>query len=123
MTTLDLDAIKTRCERVTVGPWQFYQDGNTGWVAADDEPEAAIAQTVRLQDAEFVAHARADVPALVAEVERQAAVISEALGRVRASSIPLGMSEQQFNAATILDTAKILSRPAVERTSDSDVAS
>ena len=43
MTDLDLEAIKARAEAANGGPWK---------------------------DAEFVAHARTDVPALIAEVKR-----------------------------------------------------
>ena len=45
MTTLDLDAIRARVEAATQGPWEH-------------EPWA------------FIAHARTDIPALLAEVDR-----------------------------------------------------
>jgi hypothetical protein len=99
MTALDIDAIKATL---------------TLWGSGDDEPQRG-----EVVPAQTIIRVANHGLALVAEVERLEAVLTEALGRVRASSIPLGMSEQQFNAATILDTAKILSRPAVERTSDS----
>lgn len=39
------------------------------------------------------------------------ALVVEAIERLNAASVPLGMTEQQFNAATILDVKRILTRP------------
>lgn len=75
-TPLDLDAIKARAAAATRGPWRYGPwRGNRGrtlamvrtphgclfndWSGINDDA-----------DGEFVAHARADVDALVAEVER-----------------------------------------------------
>lgn len=77
MTSEELAAIKARAEAATPGPWKrsdeesgdYYVPGwyvevpvSTGsqWIASsiDDQPDAA-----------FIAHARTDVPALIAEVE------------------------------------------------------
>lgn len=65
--TLDLPAIRARAEAATPGPW--VSDGSvwgdiscrTGTLFHDIEDPA---------DAEFVAMARTDIPALLAEVER-----------------------------------------------------
>ena len=79
---LDLEVIKTRAEAATPGPWNW----DTDWlrqgteqeggevvmrVEVVGEPDETEAQLVILtRDATFIAHAREDVPALLAEVER-----------------------------------------------------
>lgn len=68
---LDLEAIRSRAAAATPGPWEatrtypflVLQSGGESAIsvnlATDPEPDAA-----------FIAHAREDIPALVAEVER-----------------------------------------------------
>lgn len=75
MTALNLDAIEARVAAATVGPWTWAHDGPfDGWLDdATDNPMAVCADCgVRAQvepsDAEFIAHARTDVPALVSRV-------------------------------------------------------
>lgn len=79
--TLDREAIKARVEAATRGPWVSPWD--------DPDPDAAALRTedglevvgvlqydahpylaVLAADADFIAHAREDVPKLIAEVER-----------------------------------------------------
>ena len=81
--TLDLDPIKQRAEAATEGPWgarelpQMVRGANatlhsahgTGEVwSVEFSPE--IGSTVSISDAEFIAAARTDIPALLDEVER-----------------------------------------------------
>lgn len=98
MSVLDLEAIKKRAEAATKGPWRSMRDGNqyigtkymptakcvgASWVegvvrpwnphrllAFGFPPEEYERARFLDADADFIAHARADVPALVAEVER-----------------------------------------------------
>jgi hypothetical protein len=63
--SLDLDAIKARAEAAIDGPWiadDVYVTTESGDLLSDAPDAAATAV--------FIAHAREDVPALVAEVER-----------------------------------------------------
>lgn len=88
--TINLDAIKARAEAATEGPWRL--DG-PWWIDDPSDPDcpAALAMVTgpgrvgimvpertdaNDADAEFIAHARTDVPALVAEVERLQAVVA-----------------------------------------------
>ena len=75
---LDLTEIKERTDAATNGPWMY---GGQGWVfgpgrlpvngkTTSDPMCDLAASTSNDEDAIFIAHARADVPALVAEVER-----------------------------------------------------
>jgi len=67
MTNEELQAIKERCEKATSGPWRAhkydvdYRVGST-WVFLFDDIDGDTAQ--------FIAHAREDVPALLEEIER-----------------------------------------------------
>lgn len=80
---LDLSAIKERYEAAAPGPWKWNADDDmyrcdglyTGRVPVIWHDQGWVA--VELADAEFVAHARTDVPALVAEVERLRALLGE----------------------------------------------
>ncbi len=81
MTDLDLTAIKKRAEAATPGPWWAWDRG-VGWVIGlgdgrdergrpeDRLPEGFRTDIGRAEDAEFIAAARTDIPALVAELER-----------------------------------------------------
>lgn len=66
MTDEELAVIKERAEKATPGPW--YSDyASRPYVMAEHTPVADVATDA---DADFIVHARTDVPALVAEVER-----------------------------------------------------
>jgi hypothetical protein len=79
--SLDLEAIRRRCEAATPGPWSVEED----WTAEVRSPSGLIAKVIyprHLLDAEFIAAAREDVPALLAEVERLTAAVAERQGMV-----------------------------------------
>jgi len=71
---VDLDAIRARAEAATPGPWNAtgssHDDDGLVTLFSDDvdadDPVAIVAPS----DAEFIAHARVDISALLAEVER-----------------------------------------------------
>lgn len=84
---LDLEAIKKRAEAATPGPWFFDANGDFGistkadaagsWTVIVcgmlDEHDQIFEDTYPIGtsfDGEFIAHAREDIPALIAEVER-----------------------------------------------------
>ena len=81
ITNEELQAIKTRAEQATPGPWIAKAravDGITDYfLGAEIEgpPDAQRGQFARKEDAEFIANARTDVPALVAEIEQLLAMI------------------------------------------------
>lgn len=72
-----LAEIKARCEAATRAPWDVVEIHPKHYhvSAALDEPPVAEVEYI-IQDAEFVAHARQDVPDLVAEVERLRGLIA-----------------------------------------------
>jgi hypothetical protein len=83
VTELDLAAIGARVDQATSGPWWAWDRG-VGWCIAvgspvdvdecgrpaDYLPAGDRTDIERREDAEFIAAARHDVPALAAEVER-----------------------------------------------------
>lgn len=97
---LDLDAIRERAEAATPGPWCSYEgnlwQGTAKALAAyDADPDNAPwpygndssgqlfhGEPRRPEDAEFIAHAREDVPALLAVVEQLRAAL-DAIGKER----------------------------------------
>lgn len=80
-TTERLAEIKARAEAATEGPWEHVRDSNEhladcpptyeSLVTADNGYVAVLdwGNTSTSPDAEFIAHARTDVPALVAALE------------------------------------------------------
>ncbi|MDP9351701.1 MAG: hypothetical protein M3P51_09205 [Chloroflexota bacterium] len=85
--TVDLEAIKARCKAATPGPWwatcrdvsdDFARDDSFLGFEVHGPPPAYRGQLERGADALFIANARTDVPALVAEVERLQTCLEEA---------------------------------------------
>ena len=90
MADLDLAAIRARAEAATEGPWENdYPEVGQHW--SRPEPWAKVVSTdvacmaycyggsaqgiENEADAEFIAHAREDIPALLAEIDRLNATI------------------------------------------------
>lgn len=74
---IDLSEIKKRCEAAFPGPWNWPSRWNGGYSAEaweDGLPIVVCTANTNFKwaepTAEFIAHARQDVPALIAEVER-----------------------------------------------------
>lgn len=73
MTNEELAAIETRANAATVGPWRGTKDeGVQADATAVFETGCGCCTPSRLSEADamFIAHARTDIPALVAEVRR-----------------------------------------------------
>ena len=71
MTAEELAAIKKRCDKATPGPWKFDAHSKC-YIWEDDGICVAVVWHYRSpkENAEFIANARQDVPALLAQVER-----------------------------------------------------
>ena len=71
MTRPDLDAIRARCDAATPGPWTYDE---TGYVDIGVPRSRSIAIGIEVDataksDGDFIAHARTDIPALLAYIE------------------------------------------------------
>ncbi|MEV6737917.1 hypothetical protein AB0N14_13680 [Streptomyces sp. NPDC051104] len=83
-TPLNLDAIEARANAATPGPWMADGHEIYGSGCGVLDIEQWKAETLRIEDpegakadAEFMAHARTDVPALAAEIRRLRAELAE----------------------------------------------
>lgn len=111
---LDLEAIRKRCEAATEGPWlretgderrssnvirilheidgtrlyRRYEKVAEIWEDEDEGEQPADPSENSEADAEFIAHAREDVPALLAEVDRLRALLRSAPASVAATEEP-----------------------------------
>jgi len=75
---LDLDAIEARADAATEGPWF---NNRNGVVIVESHPLApTVSENSSWGDAEFIAAARADIPALVAELRAAREVVEAAAG-------------------------------------------
>ncbi|MBF4578941.1 hypothetical protein [Frigoribacterium sp. VKM Ac-2530] len=76
MTTLDLNAIIARACHATPGPWGHVADTTThgqevhriGSETTNSDVASVDRRSGEVTDADFIAHAREDIPALVSEV-------------------------------------------------------
>jgi hypothetical protein len=108
-----LNEIKARAEAATPGEWQYIACESADWLLGNMRPietlEELSTQVDLLnpysdhefseEDLAFIAHARQDVPDLVAEVERLRAALEEIRDLARTGSIPdaMGCTEDQWN--------------------------
>lgn len=81
MTEAELEAIRVRCERATSGPWVSFVEGRDhtsecDFIQTDGEDITLSGATVDDQD--FIAAARQDIPALIEEIYRLRALIHAA---------------------------------------------
>lgn len=119
---IDLDAIEARAEAATAGPWHGEHDefgcvhvGDYGWVASGPQGQSPDYDggtgDQGKADAEFIAHAREDVPALVAEVRR--------LRRWKDEALPVMEGLQELGGALGLPLGtRITGRQAVDAALD-----
>ncbi len=106
--SIDLEAIKARCKAATKGPWKYTyskEDNEHNVILhGDDYNDDTVllfyegCQTGNA-DAEFIAHAREDVPALVAEVERLTVGIKEIGAMCAKRHDKIKLLEKQLAAA------------------------
>jgi hypothetical protein len=72
---MSIESIAARVEAATEGPWaKGYFDGDAWWIheAIDGPDDVRVAYTSMMSDGEdtdFIAHARQDIPALLAVAE------------------------------------------------------
>lgn len=93
--SIDLDAIQARVDAATEGPWGMAVSEDRKWalvlVNPGTEAEFRVARTADDDDANFIAHARMDVPALLAYARDLEARLEA--GRARVGEL---ISEQMY---------------------------
>lgn len=89
--SLDLDAIRARADAATEGPWETTQaqdEESTTWIEApyddvlhhDERGYGHMRENfawMKRADAEFIAHARTDIPRLLAALDAVEALVGE----------------------------------------------
>lgn len=88
MTDEQLREIEERAERATEGPWAVVVKGNT--VQSRAIPGVCAGISPKTGNASFIAHARTDVPAMVAEIRRLRAI--EEAAREVVDAMPVGVA-------------------------------
>lgn len=87
LTSEELQAIRARAERASKGRWSvnvsvdYCDNCKNGYEIVQSELFLApiVAELRNREDAEFIAHAREDIPKLLAEIERLRAGIERAI--------------------------------------------
>ena len=112
MTPAELDAIEARANAASAGPWTYCGCGKCAQVSMEKGPIVMVGigardvsytcgegvdDASRLLNAEFCAHARQDVPALVAEVRRFKAERKEELDDAYQEGWDAGMAYVKEN--------------------------
>ncbi|RNC62776.1 MAG: hypothetical protein AWM53_01995 [Candidatus Dichloromethanomonas elyunquensis] len=78
MNKQELQDIRERCEKATPGPWKWIINGNTvqSHAITTDTGKCGIQEKIcasispKTKNANFIAHARTDIPALLTEIDR-----------------------------------------------------
>ncbi len=75
LTNEEIEAIRKRAEKATKGPWIIEESRYGGYYNAGNPKYDYSACISPENDIEFIAHARTDIPQLLAEIERLNALI------------------------------------------------
>lgn len=71
LTQEELTAIRERVEKATEGPWQpYYEYDGEARVISHTNDYGEVATYMEEDNAAFIAHARQDIPKLLAEIDR-----------------------------------------------------
>lgn len=74
MNEARLQDIESRCNAATPGPWEEVAESGEWWISGPDISADYVMSTnagdIKQADADFIAYARTDIPALIAEVRR-----------------------------------------------------
>src|SRR5258706_4229720 len=126
VTDRELQAIKARAARATPGPWRIHDRGTSTTIEAQNGKKwiaQALLGTYGIGNVEanaaFLAHARDDIPTLVAEVERQRAehaALAEQLRQTMAERNTLSQramlaAKERYVGATGAERETVVSTP------------
>ena len=92
--SIDLNAIKARADAATPARWGYSLFGvtHTGFVIQEHASSGLLDDGEMVKaDLEFIAHAREDVPALVAEIERLREIINAQKARPDARRLAMSL--------------------------------
>lgn len=80
LSSKEIEAIRERVEKATDGPWIYVpiSDRLEYFIGGEGGNEAIAVEVFTKEDATFIAHARTDIPKLLAEIERLRGKLDEA---------------------------------------------
>lgn len=111
---LDLEPIKKRCEAATAAPWK---NGNPGQMIFHDGKLVGVVPIQKHNDAEFMAQARQDIPALITEVElyrKEISKLAKDNERLRQERNEKSISQGRITSAIKLRSTTFDGIPVVE---------
>ena len=119
MTQERLDAIQAREAKATAGPWAIdgpaqCGPGDTLTVYPVEDGGALAYVQPSWEDAEFIAHARQDVPALLAEVERLRARLTVDDDMVERAARSMSAHWHDWHTNEALGRQRALARAALD---------
>lgn len=94
MTDLDLEAIKARVNACPDGPWEIIEIDSGMKVVGPEQDILEDGQLFGEEVLVFLAHARADIPALVAEIDRLRARLTITDDMVERAALAIAGVEQ-----------------------------
>jgi hypothetical protein len=112
MTEAELAAIEARAEGCTRGPWNVLAIGEGSTLLIEDATGYRFAQVDDGQNRKFIAHARTDIPALVAEVRRLRAQVALMVAGLDFPAMTASLSKSRHALQQI---ANLSSGSSVER--------
>lgn len=108
LTEADLAAIEAREQATSPGPWTCYCQRVVCWDSIDpaafDYRVVVSDPSMRSEDATFIAHARHDIPALLAEVRR----LRQALHMIATIASDDGCSDAYVSRAALVAALEAL---------------
>ena len=94
MSAERLEEIRGRAGGATPGPWEAEHCGYDVYETATDYGDVVAECGLRVADARFIAHARTDVPALLAEVDRLRAQVADYENGINWGTSCIGCAKQ-----------------------------
>lgn len=88
----ELQAIKERAEKAMPAPWHTNSENE---ILIDND--GRLGKMIRGYDAEFIVHAREDIPTLIAEIER----LREALDKITDLEVFDGKSREHYQSLAV----------------------
>ena len=113
LTPDDLAAIEAREQAATAGPWTWRVSEDRRWVDIESPHIDRVVATTHDDDtADFIAHARTDVPRLLAHVKAQAERIAELEALVSRSVAKSALDSQVAEVTRLRERLAQIDTPA-----------
>lgn len=102
----DLKAIRERANHAGGGPWKISQHIDGSWLIRHYAGGMVADAGFSNANADFIAHSRTDIPALLAEIERLKAENAEL--QIIKNRAGIFIKQRQFNTAEVVGVARFI---------------